>query len=113
MTKLDLKDAFFMIPKAPQSRHVLLFKLNAVIPVQVPPIWAVHIPQSLHEDPQTSHKAPERSGDTYGDLHGRHATHGKLKAVNSGAHTYHHLCAGEPKLHYQQQKIIVGPVPGN
>jgi len=29
MTKIDLKDAFFMIPMAPQFRHLLLFKLNA------------------------------------------------------------------------------------
>ena len=29
MTKIDLKDAFFMIPIAPQFRHLLLFKLNA------------------------------------------------------------------------------------
>ena len=28
MAKVDLKDAFFMVPIAPQSRHLLLFKLK-------------------------------------------------------------------------------------
>ena len=58
MAKIDLKNAFFMVPITQQHQH-LLHSGDKDIPVQVSPIRPVHITQSVHQNPETNNRALE------------------------------------------------------
>jgi len=68
MTKIDLKDAFFMVPIAKHFHHLLLFRVNAAVPVS--PIWVMHCPEGVYKSSQTSHRVTEDHRGRASDLHG-------------------------------------------
>lgn len=73
MAKVDLKDAFFMVPIG-NSPSVLpsspLQDKEEILPVQLSPIWAVHSPKGIHQAPQAGCRDAQISGHPTGDLHG-------------------------------------------
>ena len=52
MVKIDLKNAFFVVPIAPQRHHLLLFNLGILIHSNsIISLHPVHSLQSVHQNP--------------------------------------------------------------
>ena len=112
MTKIDLKDTFFMVLIAQPFHHLLLFRVNAES-FQFLCLRAMHCPESVHKGPQISHKATEHHGHQTSDLHGRHVTHGPFETPHSRTYLYSSLPPGESGVCNQQQKIHTNPLSTN
>ena len=83
------------------------------ISLQVSTIQPVHSPQSIHQSPKTSHRAPEVSRHSSSDIHGRHAHHGSLQRDAQRACVSSAVFARESWLHCEQQEISAISLPGD
>ena len=70
------------------------------IPVQVSTIRPVLSTQSVHQNPETSNRAPEVNRHSSGNLHGRHAHHGTLHPVAQRAYLPNVVSVGESGFHH-------------
>jgi len=80
MTKIDPKDAFFMVPIADQFQHLLF---QVLIPVSMSLLWAILCSESFHKNSQISHRITENHGRMACDLHGWHVINGQFWSPHS------------------------------
>ena len=79
------------------------------IPIQVPPFRAVHCPQSVYQNPQTSGGNAEVNRHTSSDIHRRHASNGILQQTAHRAGLRYPIPPREYRVHNQQQKVPPRP----
>ena len=84
-----------------------------VIQIPMSPLRPMHGPESIHESPETSHRAIEDSRHQTCDLHGRHAAHGLFRTDNPRAHLHSPISPREPGVHHQQQEVLTVTFPTN
>ena len=82
-----------------------------VIQIPVSPLWPMHSHESIHESPETSHRAIEDPRHQTCDLHGQHAAHGLFRTDNPRAHLHSPISPREPGVHHQQQKVLTVTFP--
>ena len=83
------------------------------IPVQLSPFRLVHSPESIHEDTQASHRDAQITEHSTSNLHGRHASNGRLQAKTNGARPVYSVPPREPRVHYEQQEVHLATHEGN
>lgn len=95
MTKVDLKDSYFMIPMAPNQRRLLRFKWQGTayqfncLPVQLPTIWTVVSTMGLYQDHQTNSEHPQNYGSEDDYIHRRCPDHGRDETSCKRTHCWH------------------------
>jgi len=107
LAKVDLKDAFFMIPIAEHQQHLLMFNVRATknLSVRLSTIWPLLSPLSIHKDTETSNRIAERTGNSPGNIHGRYVAVGKLPICVHRVHLHNHVHFREPGLCHKQAQI--------
>ena len=83
------------------------------IPVQLSPLWLVHSSESIHEDTQTSCGNAQITKHSTGNLHGRHASDGRLQTEASRTYPVDIIPSREPGVHRQQQEVHLATHSGN
>ena len=110
MAKVDLKDAFFIVPIAPQSLQLLHFKMGRKAYQFSSRVCS---PKDLYKDSQAIYRNAQVLGYLAGNLHGRHAIYGKLQAGTNRAGPAVHVPSAGSGLYYQHQKVYPESMSGN
>ena len=111
MAKVDLKDAFFMVPVAPQFRQYLLFKLGKrIFQFNCLPFGLC---TALRVFTKILKPAVEITKHLTGNLHGRHASDGRLQTEASRTYPVNIIPSREPVVHRQQQEVHLATHSGN
>ena len=84
-----------------------------VIQIPMSPLRPMHGPESIHESPETSHRAIEDSRHQTCDPRGQHAAHGLFRTDNPRAHLHSPISPREPGVHHQQQEVLTVTFPTN
>ena len=99
MAKIDLKDAYFMIPIQEQDR-AFRFR-DQLFQSTIRPIMC---PMGLHQDPKASRDPAETARDTTSCLYRRHPDNGGVQRAGPGEHDRSGFLVREPGLCDKQRQ---------
>ena len=90
MTKVDLKDAYFMVPMSKKHKltpnEIRLGREN--LPIQLPSFQVVFGPMDLYQDRKATRGCPEIDGSQDDHVHRRYTHHGRVRDSSQGTHSW-------------------------
>ena len=105
MAKVDLKDAYFMLPIREEVSVPQIFVPEPNLPVRVPAIWPRMRPLGLHQDPEARRCPAQTAGCATDRRHRRHAHPGGVQGVGSGSCNRPRIPSGESGLCDKQGQL--------
>ena len=95
MAKIDLKDAYFMIPIAQEDRVFLYFEWkNKSYRFNCLP-FGLSSPMGLYQDHKTGSASTSGAGPSSNNLHRRYSNHGRDRVTAEGTHPGNSIPAGK------------------
>ena len=108
MTKVYLKDAYFMIPIHQEDRAFLKFIIHEDIPVQMSALRPSMCPMGLHKDPKVTRCSVETTGNATDCLHIQHSHPGRVHEAGLGACYRPDISSRELRFCDKQTKMCPG-----
>ena len=100
MAKVNMKDAYFMIPIATEDQKFLRF-----IPIQLSSIRSVLRPMGLYQDHEASSGPTQRARPQTDHIHRRHPAYGRVGDPTPRPHDGVNLPPREPRVCHQFEEI--------
>ena len=99
LTKVDLKDAYFMVPIHKTDRKFLRFLVKGSYTNSFASPSVYHVPLGSYQDPKASDGYAQRARGEASVLYRRHFGDGRLPRKVKGPHISSDLSPGEPRLY--------------
>ena len=114
MAKIDMKDAYFMIPIAQEDRDLFKFPMEGQdVPVQLPTVRAVLGSVGLYQDHTTSRDDPAGGGTASDHLHRQYSRRGGDRVSTGRSHHSSGVPVRGSWVCYQLPQVRADPHSGN